>query len=110
MIVTDTPDKWVMIKIEHESIQEPIYKVFASWAGGYITKDKWKLNSGVFKVEEDDKYFYFKGFSGSIYKCNKESYGVATSFSEGILFNNILGKDGIELLEEDTDFINIINK
>ena len=105
--VTDTPDKWVMIKIEHESLQEPLYKIFATWAGGYLDGDGWKLNSGVSKVEEDEKYFYFIGYSGSAYKCHKKSYGVATSFGESMLFDKILGRDGIELLEEDTDFINI---
>ena len=52
-----TPDKWVMLKFTHGG--QDVYKILASFYGGYLDGDSWKLNSGVTKVEEDDKYYYF---------------------------------------------------
>lgn len=74
----ETPDKWLVIKIGD------IQKVFASWYGGYLGNDKWKLNSGITKVEQDEYFYYFYGYSGSIYKCRKTQYG-STSYSSMIL-------------------------
>ena len=59
------PDKWVMLKFNHNG--EDIYKVLASWYGGFTTGDSWKLNSGVTKVEQDGNLFLFHGSSGSVY-------------------------------------------
>ena len=50
--ISEIPDKWVVIKILDNE-----HKIFASWAGGYLDGDRWKLNSGITKVEEDDKYY-----------------------------------------------------
>ena len=54
----ETPDKWVVLKIEHEG--NIIYKVFASWYGGYLGSDSWKLNSGIKDIEIplEDTYIY----------------------------------------------------
>ena len=71
-IVTDKPDKWVIIHIP----QNNIYKVFATWAGGYLGGDRWRLNSGINHIEEDQDYYYFFGHSGSCYECHKKAYGV----------------------------------
>jgi len=82
--ISETPDKWVLLKLS-----SGYYKVFGTWAGGYLDGDRWKLNSGIKSVEHDDEFYYFIGFSGSIYKCHKKSYGTASSYGLGIL-NNIL--------------------
>ena len=96
--ISETPDKWVVIKVPDG------HKIFASWAGGYLDGDRWRLNSGIEKVEEDDKYYYFFGYSGSCYKCRKGGYGVMTSYSQGIL-DTILSQRFVELLEEDRDWM-----
>jgi len=77
---TITPDKWVVLELKNR-----IYKVFGSWGGGYLSGDVWKLNSGIKRVEQDEDFYYFYGFSGSCYKCRKTNYGVATSYSRAIL-------------------------
>jgi hypothetical protein len=79
-IITELPDKWVVLKLSDNSL-----KVFATWYGGFSDGDRWKLNSGVQKIEQDDDFYYFIGFSGSCYKCNKNSYGVATSYGLAVL-------------------------
>ena len=63
------PDNWVIIEITVDD--ETYYKVLAGWSGGYLDGDSWRMNSGIVSVEEDDEYYYFKGFSGSVYKCRK---------------------------------------
>lgn len=65
------PNNWVILKITKEN-QEPYYKVLAGWYGGYLYGDSWKLNSGITKVDQDDDFYYFHGYSGSTYKCPKE--------------------------------------
>ena len=97
--VTETPPNWVVLKVVLKG--ETIYKVFGGWRGGYLDGDRWRMNSGISGVEEDDQYFYFEGFSGSCYKCDKEGYGIidnTTSFGPyaSSVLDNII-KKGEEL-------------
>jgi len=69
-----TPNKWKLIKITGGEFS-PLYKVVGGWFGGYIDGDSWRVNSGIERYWEDDEYYYFHGFSGSIYKCKKSSEG-----------------------------------
>lgn len=100
--ITETPDKWVILKLPNDE-----YKVFASWAGGYLTSDSWKVNSGIEKVEQDDDYYYIIGYSGSSYKCHKKGYGVATSYSYGIL-TNILSKSNNQIEFVEPEELNLV--
>ncbi len=68
------PDNWVIIKLEHaESPGGFAYKVLGGWSGGYLDGNYWRLNSGIERWTEDEKYYYFHGYSGSVYKCFKEA-------------------------------------
>ena len=73
-----TPDKWMIVHIND------IYKVFGSWYGGYLKSDRWRLNSGIAKVVEKEQYYSFEGYSGSMYNCNKNLYGI-NSYGSGVL-------------------------
>jgi len=74
----NNPDRWLIIKTPE------CYKVFATWAGGYLDGDSWKLNSGIAKMEEDGDHFLFIGASGSTYRCHKKCYGT-TAYGASIL-------------------------
>ncbi len=102
--ITEAPDKWVILKLPGD-----YYKVFGSWAGGYLDGDSWKLNSGIERVEQDDYYYYFIGFSGSCYKCHKRGYGTATSYVHNIL-NKIIEDVRVELMFNIDDWTIINNK
>lgn len=65
-----SPDKWIVLEIELED-GEKVKKVLGVWSGGYLSGDSWRINSGIKKITQDEDYFYFHGFSGSVYKCNK---------------------------------------
>jgi hypothetical protein len=107
----DTPDNWVVIKFETPS-GEIFYKVFASWIGGYLDGDYWRLNSGIVKIEEDDESYMFIGASGSRYHCFKNQYGKGTSYHQGVLSNLIeQGKTKnvvMTVLNQDTDYNKLI--
>lgn len=102
--ISEKPDKWVVVKLPNDS-----YKVFGTWGGGYLDSDRWKLNSGISKVEQDEDFYYFVGFSGSCYKCHKKSYGIATSYGLRVL-NKIIdqGSGKIELMVEADNWENVI--
>lgn len=110
----ETPDKWIVIKITYEN-GEILYKVFATWYGGYLGSDSWRMNSGIkdVDVQSDDCYIDFIGYSGSVYRCINGRYGT-NAFSQSVLNKAIEGaiKAGvsIEVLPENTDWINLLNK
>jgi len=62
------------------------YKVFATWSGGYLSGDSWRTNSCISKVEETDTHYIFRGYSGSVYECHKEAYGM-TVYGASVLGN-----------------------
>jgi hypothetical protein len=111
--ISETPDRWVVVKIDN-NLDKPFYKVFATWAGGYLDGDRWKLNSGIKSVESDDDYYYFIGHSGSCYKCHKKGYGTATSYGEGVLQdmveNAYKANSTVNVLLEDTEWEKLLNQ
>jgi hypothetical protein len=67
------PDRWTVLRIH--ATGQIIYKVFASWSGGYTGSDSWKLNSGITRATLVRDSWEFDGSSGSVYSCHKDSYG-----------------------------------
>lgn len=86
------PCGWALVKISDPNV---FYKVFAVWRGGYTTSDSWRMNSGVISVTEDEEYFYFKGDSGSIYQCYKESYGELGLYGRGVIDSIVENSKGL---------------
>jgi len=102
--ISETPERWVILKLDGG-----YYKVYGTWAGGYLGSDRWKLNSGIERVEDDEDHYYFIGFSGSCYKCHKKAYGTITSTGVGVL-NDIIkrGNGRAELMDDTEDWKKII--
>ena len=67
------PDKWCLVRIDDE-----LTKVMATWSGGYLDGDRWKLNSGIKEVKSTEDSFLITGYSGLIYECRKSAYGINT--------------------------------
>ena len=126
---TYTPDRWVMLKFSSEEHGD-VYKVLASWYGGYAGSDSWKLSSGVVSIKAgvkyhnqkhwDDKleqelevkdvaYHYYDMLqsSGSTYRCYKDSYGMS-GYTAGVFgdFEEQVSKmtDGTTLTIMDENF------
>jgi len=100
-----TPDSWALVKINGA---DPHYRIFGSWSGGYLDGDSWRLNSGVTKVTEDETHYFFEGYSGSTYCCNKLSYGVKSPHNFGVLESYCeKSKDTMEYFKEMPDIMSI---
>lgn len=89
------PDKWLLIKIGGT---DPHYRVFGAWSGGYLGSDEWRMNSGIVRVEEDDKHYYFYGHSGSQYRCTKGMYG-STAYGWGVA-QGYVDEDRLTIIDE----------
>lgn len=99
------PDRWVVIKIAASN--GTLYKVFASWSGGYGGSDSWKLNSGIVRAGLVSDRWEFDGHSGSVYSCHRNSYG--TNGYGGAVLSNLISQataQGIEIevLDSETDW------
>jgi hypothetical protein len=100
-----TPDRWTILRIH--ATGETIYKVFASWSGGYAGSDSWKLNSGITRATLVEDRWEFDGSSGSVYSCHKDAYGT-NGYGQAVL-NNLLNQAKqqsieIDVLDGETDW------
>ena len=82
MRITEVPEKWMVLKLV-----TGYYKIFATWS------DRWKINSGIMDIKEDDTFYYFIGYSESCYKCHKDRYGVTDFYGSNVL-SDILDRYG----------------
>jgi hypothetical protein len=108
-MTTYNPDKFVVLKFT--TPKYTVYKVLGSWGGSYLHGQSWKLNSGVTKVELDGDYYLFSGYSGSVYRCHKSSYGM-TSYAMQIytgFLNDVEKEEGVtlELMPEETNWLEL---
>ena len=96
------PDNWVVLKVDN------FYKVLAGWSGGYAQSDSWRINSGISKVVEKDEYLEFIGESGSVYVCNKNSYGLR--MNNAYIYNALKEKyeDRVQMLDENTNWLALV--
>ena len=106
------PDYWQVVSIKHKD-EKTVYKLFATFIGGYTEGDVWKLNSGIVSVErvkmESSDRLHFAGVSGSQYACSyNEGCYRTNAFSGGILsrlIENAKAVDvDIEVLPFETNF------
>jgi len=74
---TYNPDLWVIVELKFNDSSEVTRKVLASWYGGYLGSDRWKLSSGITEIVEKDTHYEIHNHSGSIYNCYKGSEGMS---------------------------------
>ena len=100
-----TPDNWVILKITKDDITT--YKVLGGWAGGYLHGTSWQMNSGIVDVTEDASSYYFKGYSGSLYKCSKTTYGIRMNIAAVV--DQLLTKypDNVIMMPEETNLFDL---
>jgi hypothetical protein len=107
MIMSETPDHWLVVKVVPTDGSAITYKVFATWHGSYLGGASWRLNSGIKSVGKVNDFYVFTGYSGSHYYCHKNGYG-NTVYGEMVLQNLVdKGKNvyTIEVLDETTDWM-----
>jgi hypothetical protein len=103
-----TPDRWLVVKIVTPTQQ--LYKVFATWWGGYTGSDSWQMNSGITQATLVDDTWEFKGYSGSVYSCHKNAYGT-NGYGGNVLqgFIDKMPAQGatMEVMPESTDWATV---
>lgn len=82
------PEMWKVIEVTKPD-GESFRKVFGGWRGGYLNGDSWRLNSGISQEEFKDNFYFFHGYSGSVYKCHKDAEGVYGTWLRGV-FEDII--------------------
>ena len=102
------PDIWQVIEIT--SPTETIYKVFATWYGGYTAGEQWKLNSGITQVNVHENTIEFTSISGSVYICPKHGSAYRTSaYSYGILNQLLESKEyAVRVLPYNTNWNKLV--
>jgi hypothetical protein len=102
------PDRWLVVKIV--TPKQQLYKVFATWHGGYTGSDSWQMNSGITQATLVDDCWEFKGYSGSVYTCHKNAYG--TNGYGGRVLQGFIDKmpsqgATMEVMPESTDWATV---
>ena len=94
------PDRWKIFTL-YENGEPKLHRLIAGWVGGWASANHWKINSGISEIIETPSYYLITGFSGSTYRCYKESEGF-TMLSQGIYNRLASGADSkyqIKLVE-----------
>jgi hypothetical protein len=95
------PDLWVIVELKFNDSDEVTRKVMASWYGGYLGSDSWKLSSGITEIVETDTHYEIHNHSGSIYNCRKGAEGMS-GYTAGVFdsfVRDLAGKGTIEVVE-----------
>jgi hypothetical protein len=93
------PDNWVVLKFPDH------YRILAGWSGGYLSGDSWRLNSGIVRADQDERYWYFHGSTGSCYKCHKGVYSLRRN--NAYVYDEIKSKHDVSIMDEDTDWAQV---
>lgn len=85
------PDNWVILKVNMNG--KIVYRVLASWSGGYLDSDFCTINSGITAVERYGDYYDFTGISGSLYRCHRNNEKVSMAMQP---YNMLVADDRVE--------------
>ena len=88
------PDLWVVVELKYNDSDEVNRKVLASWYGGYLGSDRWKLSSGITETIEHEHHYEFINHSGSIYECGKHMQGMS-GYTSGIFDSFVKDLEGV---------------
>jgi hypothetical protein len=72
-----TPDSWKLVKLVSPK-HGTIYKVLASWYGGFTQGNSWKLSSGVESVSIEGDLITLPQSSGSVYVLHKNNEHISS--------------------------------
>ena len=102
---TYNPDKWVMLEISNS--EGKFRKILASWYGGYLNGDSWRVSSSIIQTSIKNSKYEFFTESDSVYVCDKRDYGMSTYTSAIISRLVDVSKENnisIEIVDENLTF------
>ena len=85
MDMMNTCDNWVIVRIKSEDGSVAGWKVLTGTSGGYTTGDSWRINSGIKDYDVLSDHILFHGYSGSTYKCMKDSETVRMNIADVLM-------------------------
>lgn len=88
------------------------FKIFASWRGGYLDGDSWRLSSGSNEppvLSDCRKYWIWEQDSGSCYHLPLHGEDGYTLYTAQILGNIIIQSDENDVLIERVKLSTVIN-
>lgn len=94
------PHGWVILKFTIEN--DVFFKIFASWRGGYLDGDSWRLSSGAKEppvLSDCGKYWIWPQESGSCYHLSIEGEDGYSHYTAQILGNLLIqsGVNGVSI-------------
>jgi hypothetical protein len=98
---TYSPDRWVIVELKMNDSEERYRKVMASWYGGYLGSDSWRMSSGITEIVEHTDHYEIQNESGSTYLCGKHCVGMS-GYTAGVFdsfVRDLEGKGTIEVVE-----------
>ena len=96
------PDKW------HFVDTGTCVKVFATWLGGYVHGDEWRLNSGCTKIIEEQDCYVVYGYSGSVYGLVKGREGTS-AWSSSVLSRFMSNNESMKIITVE-EAINLVEQ
>jgi len=81
---TYAPDRWVLVKAISDKGKH--YRVVATFYGGYLGADAWKISSGIANAKYENDMWILPQVSGSVYECREGAYGM------GLYTSMVLGE------------------
>jgi hypothetical protein len=97
-----TPDLWEILELKFNDSEEITRKIMASWYGGYLDGDSWRLSSGITEIIDKETYYEIHNESGSVYHCNKNSRGMS-GYTTGVfdrLITEIENRGSVKIVND----------
>jgi len=105
------PHGWVVLKFTNEG--DVFFKIFASWRGGYLDGDSWRLSSGAKEppvLSYCGKYWVWSQESGSCYHLPLHGEDGYTFYTAQILANIIIQSGENDVFIERVKLSSILNE
>jgi len=104
------PHGWVILKFTNEG--DEFFKIFASWRGGYLDADSWRLSSGNNKppaLSDCGKYWIWPQESGSCYHLSVHGEDGYSFYTAQILASIIIQSGESDVFIERVKLSSILN-
>lgn len=102
MVREYNPDGWVILYIADGVEDNYCHRIFASWYGGYLNGDSWKMSSGIVKITDKGDYWSIDNHSGSVYNCHKNNTRLS-SYGQGVLNSYLKQAEELNMVLEIVD-------
>jgi len=105
MIKEETPDCWIVFKIQTDRFT--MYKLLVGWAEAMAHGMKWNISAKIVNVEDTPDVLKVTCANGILHNCYKTSYGLSTNMVLSSRNVPNITSDTVTLMPADTDWKSI---